>query len=37
LDHSSKEQFVGGKLGVDATGEEVEEGVEALLSDEALL
>jgi 4-hydroxy-3-polyprenylbenzoate decarboxylase len=37
LDHSSKEQFVGGKLGVDATGEEVEEGVEALLSDDALL
>ena len=37
LDHSSKEQFVGGKLGVDATGEMVEEGVEALLSDEALL
>jgi len=37
LDHSSKEQFVGGKLGVDATAEEVEEGVEALLSDSALL
>jgi len=37
LDHSSSEQFVGGKLGVDATGDEVEEGVEALLSDEALL
>ncbi len=37
LDHSSSEQFVGGKLGVDATGDEVEHGVEALLSDEALL
>ena len=37
LDHSSSEQFVGGKLGVDATGDEVEEGVEAVLSDEALL
>ncbi len=37
LDHSSSEQFVGGKLGVDATGDEVEEGVEVLLSDEALL
>jgi len=37
LDHSSSEQFVGGKLGVDATGDEVEEGVEELLSDEDLL
>ncbi|GIT99473.1 menaquinone biosynthesis decarboxylase [Sulfurovum sp. TSL1] len=37
LDHSSSEQFVGGKLGVDATGDEVENGVEALLSDEVLL
>ncbi|MFC2057893.1 menaquinone biosynthesis decarboxylase [Campylobacterota bacterium] len=37
LDHSSSEQFVGGKLGVDATGEEVKEGVEELLSDEELL
>jgi 4-hydroxy-3-polyprenylbenzoate decarboxylase len=37
LDHSSSEQFVGGKLGVDATGDEVEEGVKALLSDEDLL
>jgi 4-hydroxy-3-polyprenylbenzoate decarboxylase len=37
LDHSSAEQFVGGKLGVDATGDEVENGVEVLLSDEALL
>ena len=37
LDHSSSEQFVGGKLGVDATGEEVEEGVEVLLDDAALL
>ena len=37
LDHSSSEQFVGGKLGVDATGDEVEEGVEELLSDDELL
>jgi len=37
LDHSSAKQFVGGKLGVDATGDEVEEGVEALLSDDDLL
>ena len=36
LDHSSSEQFVGGKLGVDATGDEVEEGVEKLLSDKDL-
>ncbi len=36
LDHSSSEQFVGGKLGVDATGDEVEEGVTELLSDEKL-
>ncbi len=37
LDHSSSEQFVGGKLGVDATGDEVANSVETLLSDEALL
>lgn len=37
LDHSSSKQFVGGKLGVDATGNEVEEGVEELLSDSGLL
>jgi len=37
LDHSSSEQFVGGKLGVDATGDEVEEGLEELLSDKELL
>ncbi len=37
LDHSSSEQFVGGKLGVDATGDEVEEGIESLLTDEKLL
>lgn len=37
LDHSSSEQFVGGKLGVDATGDEVEKGVKALLSDSELL
>ena len=37
LDHSSAKQFVGGKLGVDATGKEVEEGVENPLSDVELL
>jgi len=37
LDHSSSEQFVGGKLGVDATGDEVEDGLKKPLSDEALL
>ena len=37
LDHSSAEQFVGGKLGVDATAGEVEKGVEHLLSDSELL
>ncbi|HEY9130062.1 MAG TPA: menaquinone biosynthesis decarboxylase [Sulfurovum sp.] len=37
LDHASGEQFVGGKLGVDATGDEIEEGVEELLTDEELL
>jgi len=37
LDHSSSKQFVGGKLGVDATGDEVENGVEVLLSDNDLL
>ena len=37
LDHSSSKQFVGGKLGVDATGDEVENGVEELLSDKDLL
>jgi len=36
LDHSSAEQFVGGKLGVDATGDEVEVGVSERLSDEVL-
>jgi len=36
LDHSSSEQFVGGKLGVDATGDEIDEGVELLLSDSEL-
>jgi len=36
LDHSSTEQFVGGKLGVDATGDEVEEGVVEPLDDEKL-
>ena len=37
LDHSSPEQFVGGKLGLDATGDEIEEGVESPLSDSELL
>ncbi len=37
LDHSSTEQFVGGKLGVDATGDEVEEGIKALLESSELL
>ncbi|QOR61331.1 menaquinone biosynthesis decarboxylase [Sulfurovum sp. ST-21] len=37
LDHSSKKQFVGGKLGIDATGDEVESGMEALLDDSELL
>lgn len=37
LDHSSPEQFVGGKLGVDATGDEVEASVEELLPDNELL
>ncbi len=37
LDHSSAEQFVGGKLGVDATGDGVEKGVAEPLSDSVLL
>lgn len=37
LDHSSDEQFVGGKLGVDATDSEVEEGIANPLDDEMLL
>jgi len=37
LDHSSAEQFVGGKLGVDTTGGEVEEGVPEPLNDSTLL
>ena len=38
LDHSSSRQFVGGKLGIDATMEtEVEEGLEAPLGDDELL
>lgn len=37
LDHSANENLVGGKLGVDATGDEVEDGVKNLLSDEELL
>ncbi len=37
LDHSSQEQFVGGKMGVDATGEVVDEGIEKELNDRELL
>jgi 4-hydroxy-3-polyprenylbenzoate decarboxylase len=36
LDHSSAEQFVGGKLGIDATDDEVKEGLSELLSDKKL-
>ncbi len=37
LDHASPKQFEGGKLGIDATGDELCEGVEEPLSDEELL
>ncbi len=37
LDHTANESLIGGKLGVDATGKEVEDGVESLLSDKDLL
>jgi 4-hydroxy-3-polyprenylbenzoate decarboxylase len=37
LDHASPEQFVGGKLGIDATGKEVESGVGNPLDDTELL
>lgn len=37
LDHASPEQFVGGKLGIDATGDEVINGVEIALNDDELL
>jgi 4-hydroxy-3-polyprenylbenzoate decarboxylase len=37
LDHSANENLVGGKLGIDATGEEVESTLESPLSDEMLL
>ncbi len=38
LDHASSRQFVGGKLGIDATAkEEVETGIEALIDDSVLL
>ncbi|NKQ41922.1 MAG: menaquinone biosynthesis decarboxylase [Sulfurovum sp.] len=37
LDHSSPEQFVGGKLGIDATGDEVDNGIELQLEDQELL
>ena len=37
LDHASPKQFEGGKLGIDATGDEVREGVQEPLDDEELL
>lgn len=37
LDHASPEQFVGGKLGVDATGDVVKSGVEKPIDDVQLL
>ena len=37
LDHSANESLIGGKLGIDATGDEVEDGVKELLSDTKLL
>ncbi|MDQ1340306.1 MAG: 4-hydroxy-3-polyprenylbenzoate decarboxylase [Campylobacterota bacterium] len=36
LDHSSPKQFVGGKLGIDATGSEIEKPKITLLSDDEL-
>ncbi len=37
LDHTANESLVGGKLGIDATDKEVENGLEALISDKILL
>lgn len=37
LDHSADESLVGGKLGVDATGGEIENGIKAPLDDATLL
>ncbi|MCB4745162.1 MAG: menaquinone biosynthesis decarboxylase [Sulfurovum sp.] len=37
LDHASSKQFVGGKLGIDATGKEVKKGLIEPLSDKVLL
>ncbi len=37
LDHTANESLVGGKLGINATAKEVENGVETLLSDKILL
>ena len=37
LDHTANETLVGGKLGVDATDKEVEEGIETAISDKTLL
>lgn len=37
LDHTANESLVGGKLGIDATGEEVENGVKTPLDDATLL
>ena len=37
LDHTANESLVGGKLGIDATGKEVKDGVKNLISDKSLL
>ncbi|MCK4442128.1 MAG: UbiD family decarboxylase, partial [Sulfurovaceae bacterium] len=37
LDHTANESLVGGKLGVDATGDIVQNGVDEILDDETLL
>ncbi|MCK4440523.1 MAG: UbiD family decarboxylase, partial [Sulfurovaceae bacterium] len=37
LDHTANESLVGGKLGIDATGKEIENGVEDLIDDKTLL
>ena len=37
LDHTADESLVGGKLGIDATGKEIEKGVATLISDKTLL
>ncbi|SFV71766.1 UbiD family decarboxylase associated with menaquinone via futalosine [hydrothermal vent metagenome] len=37
LDHTANESLVGGKLGIDATGQEIENGIEIPLEDKTLL